>query len=183
MGSFVYVDNSNVWIEGMHVSAVSKGIAKDLNQALQNRICDYDWVYDFGKLLEFAGGTKEEISRAILFGSRPPVNDSLWQIARKKGFEVKTEDRNYYTNREKKIDSGICTIIMEDSYTIINPKKDEVVLVAGDRDYVPTGESLKKRGILFSVCFWDHASQELKEVADNFHSLNKYLTYLALKII
>lgn len=28
MASFVYVDNSNVWIEGMRVSAVKKKISK-----------------------------------------------------------------------------------------------------------------------------------------------------------
>ena len=180
MASYVYVDNSNVWIEGMHIAAVNTGKAPSLAEAQKNNICDYSWSYDFGKLLSFAGGSASEIKRAKLFGSKPPLNDSLWNAAEANGFEVVTEDRNYYTNKEKKIDSGICTAIMEDSYELIIPGEDEVILVAGDRDYVPTVESLKRRGITFSVCFWDHAARELKEAVDKFYSLNDYHSYLKL---
>lgn len=178
MATFVYVDNSNVWIEGMHLAAVKAGMASDLNDAQKNNICDYSWSYDFGKLLNFAGGNLADIKRAKLFGSKPPLNDSLWRAAEAQGFEVVTEDRNYYTNKEKKIDSGICTAIMEDSYELMTPGQDEVILVAGDRDYVPTIESLKRRGITFSVCFWDHAAREVKDVVDKFYSLNEYHAYL-----
>src|SRR5262245_18406896 len=57
---------------------------------------------DFGRLHEFAGGPSGEIGRAILYGSRPPANDSLWNMARRKGFEVIVHERNA-SNREKKI--------------------------------------------------------------------------------
>ena len=30
MANFLYVDNSNVWIEGMHVAAVKSGMAPDI---------------------------------------------------------------------------------------------------------------------------------------------------------
>ena len=178
MSSFVYVDNSNIWIEGRFVSAVKRGFARDIFDAHKRNICDTSWSYDFGKLLQFAGGQSEDISKATLFGSRPPKNDSLWTAAEAKGFTVVTEDRNFFTNKEKKIDSGICTMIMEDSFTIIKPRVDEVVLVAGDRDYVPTVESLKKRDINFILCFWEHAARELLEVSDRFFTLNPYLEYL-----
>lgn len=177
MASFVYVDNSNIWIEGMHIAAVKSGMASSLDEAQSKNICGF-WSYDFGKLLSFAGGDIKHIRRAKLFGSRPPVNDSLWKAAEAEGFEVVTEDRSFYTNKEKKIDSGICTAILEDSYEVMIPGEDEVILVAGDRDYVPTAESLKRRGIKFSVCFWDHAARELKSVADTFYSLNNYHDYL-----
>lgn len=178
MASYVYVDNSNVWIEGMHIAAVKAGMVPTLQEAQTNNICDYSWSYDFGKLLSFAGGDSSQIKRAKLFGSKPPLNDSLWKAAESQGFEVITEDRNYYTNKEKKIDSGICTAIMEDSYEMMKPGEDEVILVAGDRDYVPTIESLKRRGIAFSICFWDHAAREIKDASNNFYSLNKYHDYL-----
>src|SRR5215213_5494632 len=112
MANYLYVDNSNVWIEGMHVSAVAKGIAPEIWSALQNKICDYDWKIDFGKLHEFAGG--DDIGKAFLYGSRPPANDTLWQIARSKGFEVVTYDRNV-ANREKKVDIAIAKDIMKHS--------------------------------------------------------------------
>jgi len=35
---FVYVDNSNLWIEGMRVSAVRKGLAADAKDAMNRHI-------------------------------------------------------------------------------------------------------------------------------------------------
>jgi hypothetical protein len=37
MAILVYVDNSNVWIEGIHVSAVKNGHALDVYYALEGR--------------------------------------------------------------------------------------------------------------------------------------------------
>src|SRR5438552_17798268 len=86
MANFLYVDNSNVWIEGLHVAAVENGHAPSIWDAIENKICDYSWKLDFGKLYEFAGGERGQVGRAVLYGSRPPQNDSLWKIAAKKGF-------------------------------------------------------------------------------------------------
>lgn len=177
MSNFLYVDNSNVWIEGMHVSAVAQGIAPDIWGALNYGMCDYDWKIDFGKLYEFAGGQSSEVGRAVLYGSRPPKNDSLWTIAEKKGFEVFVHDRNI-ANKEKKIDTNIVTDIVSDSYEIMNPANDEITLVAGDKDYVPTIERLRSRGFTFHVVFWEHAAKELKEAATKFITLNPYLNHL-----
>jgi hypothetical protein len=71
MANFLYVDNSNVWIEGMHASAVAKGVAPDIWTAMEHRICDYDWKLDFGRLYEFAGGAASDVGRAVLYGSSP----------------------------------------------------------------------------------------------------------------
>lgn len=86
MANYLYVDNSNVWIEGMHVAAVLNGLAPDIWTALEHKICDYSWKLDFGRLLEFAGGDRAEIGRAVLYGSKPPPNDSLWAAAQRQGF-------------------------------------------------------------------------------------------------
>ncbi|MDQ3848326.1 MAG: NYN domain-containing protein [Thermoproteota archaeon] len=180
MSNFLYVDNSNVWIEGMHVSAVKEGIAPDIWAAFQHRICDYNWKMDFGKLYEFAGGQSSEVGRSVLYGSRPPANDSLWSMAEKKGFEVIVHDRSV-ANKEKKIDTSIVTDIVSDSYELMNPDSDEITLVAGDKDYVPTIERLRKRGFEFHVVFWEHAARELKDAASKFISLNPYLDFLRLK--
>ncbi|MFL6286538.1 MAG: NYN domain-containing protein, partial [Pyrinomonadaceae bacterium] len=63
----------------------------------------------------------------------------------------------------------------------MNPSNDEVTLVAGDGDYVPTIEKLRKRGFEFHVVFWEHASRELKAAASKFVSLNPYLDFLRVK--
>lgn len=179
MANLLYVDNSNVWIEGMHVSAVRKGMAQDVGHAQQNKICDYDWKLDFGKLFQFAGGEKAEVKHAVLFGSRPPPNDSLWDAAKRKGFEVVVYDRNV-SGKEKKIDTDVVATMMEDSYERVDPATDEMTLVAGDADYVPAIEKLKKRKIKVHVVFWGHAAKELREVATKFIALDPYLEHLRL---
>jgi uncharacterized LabA/DUF88 family protein len=47
---------------------------------------------------------------------------------------------------------------------------DKVVLISGDRDYLPTVKSLSKRGVPTLVVFWKHAmSHDLRdEAADHF---------------
>ena len=162
----------------MHVAAAENGKAPDVWSAVQNRICDYEWKIDFGKLFQFAAGDKSEVKRSALFGSRPPKNDSLWNIARDRGFEVIVHDRNV-ANKEKKVDAEIVTQMMADSYTSFE-EGDEFTLVAGDGDYVPTVEHLVGRGIKVTVTFWNHANRELKEMCSEFVSLNKYLSHLAV---
>lgn len=112
MANLLYVDNSNVWIEGMHVAAFHAGHAPSVWDAVQNKICNYDWKLDFGKLFQFAGGDRKDVKKAALFGSRPPQNDSVWDAAKRKGFEVIVYDRNV-ANHEKKIDTDIVATMME----------------------------------------------------------------------
>lgn len=177
MANLLYVDNSNVWIEGLHVAAFASGMVPDVWTAVQNRVCDYNWKLDFGKLFHFAGGERKEVRRACLFGSRPPKNDSLWAAAQHQGFEPVVYDRNV-ANHEKKIDTDIVATMIEDSYEILRKGEDEITLVAGDSDYVPAIEKLKKRGIHVDVVFWAHAARELKESASRFVSLDPYLDHL-----
>jgi uncharacterized LabA/DUF88 family protein len=179
MTNFLYVDNSNVWIEGMHVSAVANGLAPSIWDAQQYNITDPSWRMDFGKLYQFAGGERHEVGKAVLYGSRPPANDSLWDMARSKGFEVVVYDRNA-ANKEKKIDTSIAVDMITDSYELMDPKRDEVTLVCGDRDLVPAVEKLVKRGFKVDVVFWDHVAAELKSCCTRFVSLNSKLTLLAL---
>jgi uncharacterized LabA/DUF88 family protein len=166
---FVYVDNSNLWIEGMRVSAVRKGMAKSPQDAMERQILDHDWSYDFGKLYRAVCRAGTQIGRSSLFGSKPPANDSLWEMARRQGFEVTTFDRSY-SNQEKEVDVAISTQLMEDSYEHMRVERgDRAVLISGDRDYTPTVKSLAKRGLPTTVVFWDHATaRALKEAADDY---------------
>ena len=69
--------------------------------------------------------------------------------------------------------------MIEDSYEILALGEDEITLVAGDSDYVPAIEKLKKRNIPVHVVFWNHAARELKETASKFINLDPYLEHLA----
>lgn len=178
MSEYVYVDNSNVFIEGQRASAVAQGMAVNIYDATDNRIVDFRYRMDFSRLHKFAAGDDpERIRRAMLFGSRPPHNGDLWSIARAAGFEVVVEDRSI-GNREKKIDTGIAVAMIKDAYTLVERNQDTITLVAGDADYVPVVRTLVGDGCKVVVMFWDHASRELKSECSQFVNLNPYLAYL-----
>lgn len=180
MALFVYVDNSNIWIEGMRVSAVKKGLATSAQDAMNRKITDHDWAYDFGRLYEAICPDSAQIGRSSLFGSRPPANDSLWDLAAHAGFEVKVFDRNF-ANKEKEVDAAITTMMLEDSFMYMRAdRSDRAVLVAGDRDYVPAIESLARRGFPTTVVFWEHATaRDLRSQADDFVDLDPLFAHIS----
>ena len=178
MSEYIYMDNSNIFIESRRISAVQKGLAKDLRQAMDYDIQDKSYRLDFGKLHTFvAGNDPKKIARATLFGSRPPANDTLWAIAKKAGFDTHIEDRNI-RNKEKKIDTGIVAAMVKDAYTVVNKTTDTITLVAGDGDFVPGIQPLVSDGYRVEVVFWSNASRELKDACSKFVELDTYLDIL-----
>jgi hypothetical protein len=169
-----YVDNSNVFIEGQRVSAVTKVLAINLYDAIDRRIFDLTWQMDYGKLHQFICGEKHEIGTAKLWGS-PPPQDTFWRMVESKGWKVKTYDRSF--GKERKVDVAIGFQIARDSLKI-DKMKDEITFVAGDKDFVPVVEELVKDGYRVSVAFWDHAARELRDAASSFFSLNPWLDHL-----
>jgi hypothetical protein len=101
--NFTYIDNSNVYAEGCRVSAVSKGFpgAATIIEVMNNKVVDYDWKIDYGFLHDFACGKDDQIGCANLWGS-PPPSDTFWEMVKRKGFDVKTYDRNA-AGKEKKL--------------------------------------------------------------------------------
>lgn len=179
MANLLYVDNSNLWIEGMHVAAAHHGHAPDVWTAVENGICDHSWILNFAHLRDFAGGKRTDIRVARLFGSRLHLDDNArWQAAERAGFDVVMYER-VAARHEKKVDTAIVAAMIEDSYEILKPGQDEVTLVAGDADYVPAVERLRKRDIPVHVVFWAHAARELKAVASRFINLDPWLEHLA----
>jgi len=178
MKTYTYGDNSNLFIEGRRVSAVAKGLAPNIYDAMNNRVLDQSWDIDYGKLHTFLCGTdKKEIGGARLWGS-PPPSDSFWKMVERKGFGVQTFERNA-ANKEKKLDMAIGHRMTKEAYTIIDKANDEIALVAGDKDFVPVVVDLVAEGFTVVVVFWDHAAKELKDVASSFLSLNSHLNHIA----
>lgn len=174
MSYYVFVDNSNVWIEGKYVSGIIKGLAQSLEEAHNNKIQDNSWTIDFGKLLYCVTETNiSDISEAVLIGSKPTDKDSLWNAMEKAGFTVVNKSRNA-ANKEKQIDTGIVSVICKYLYKNAKPG-DTFVLVMGDSDYVPVVKDIKDEHINVVVAFWDHASSELKSRSDKFISLNEII--------
>lgn len=180
MKSYTYIDNSNVFIEAQRVAAVNSGMAADLGDAIDRRVFDFSYKLDYGKLYEyFCGENQSEIGCAKLWGS-PPPSDSFWEMVERKGFEVVTYDRNA-AGKEKKVDVAIAYAMTKDAYTKIDKSNSEIVLVAGDKDYVPVIEDLKSEGFRVVVVFWNQAARELREAATKFISLDQWHDYLQLK--
>lgn len=175
--NFTYVDNSNVFIEGQRVSAVEKGLARDINDAMDCGITDPHWGIDYGALHNIVCGQPSEIGAARLCGSIPP-GDSFWKMVERHGFDVRTYDRNVI-GKEKKVDVTITLWMIRDAYSgAIKRGVDEITLVAGDNDYVPVVEDLVENGHTVDVVFWSHAGRELREAARKFVALNQYLSFL-----
>ena len=170
MSYFVFVDNSNVWIEGKFASAVAKGWAKNIYEAHSRKCDDTAWRIDFGKLLHcVADGNIADIKKAVLFGSKPPHNDSLWHAMAKAQFEVAALDRNI-ANKEKAIDTGIIAKIAKSLYKEAS-EGDTFVLVMGDKDFKPAIEAIREENCKSVVAFWDNAAAELVSEADAFLNL------------
>lgn len=179
MTSWVYVDNSNVFIEGKRLSAIKLGLAANLAEANSQNIFDSKYRMCFGKLNDFVTGHARGEMRARLFGSRPPANDMIWNIATRNGFEVTVYDRNA-GNKEKKLDTGIVAMMVRDACKNAQAG-DTFTIVSGDVDYVPAVEMVRGEGFDVNVVFWEHAGRELKSSASSFISLDPHLDALRLR--
>ena len=175
MGKYIYVDNSNVWIEGKYHSAVEKGMIAEISEAHENKICDMGWAYDFQKLKEIVcDGNLSDVKRAVLYGSCPPENKSLWNAARKAGFEVFNPQRNAQ-NKEKRVDTGLIKEICKDLYKGTIRDIDEIILVVGDSDYAPVAEAIKDEKKKYTLAFWDNVAEIMKENSAKFINLNLHI--------
>lgn len=134
----IIVDNSNIWIEGMKLSAKLKHMPEPLDG---KEACDYSWRIDFGKLLNVVAEGLT-IRKAILVGSRPPKNDSLWNAAKIKGFEVIVQDRNSQ-NKEKAVDTKL---VAKGVQTICTTGPAVLKVLSGDSDFLPLIEVANECG-------------------------------------
>lgn len=127
----VVVDNSNVFIEGQKFSAINKGVVK--KTAFERDPQDPSWRIDFGGLL-LAMSQGRIVEHAILVGSRPPQNDSVWKEAENRGFEVTVHDRGSQ-NEEKAVDTELVAQATEFICCCVDQM--DLAIASGDRDFIP----------------------------------------------
>lgn len=177
MKSRLYIDYSNVTIEARRVSAVRLGYAEDMMDAMVRNVLDPHYRLDIRRLRAFC--TDGADGEAVLCGSfRTSEYDSpAWDLYRSMGFEVVLQARNSF-NQEKAVDGNLMTRMLTDTFDRPGAKEDLVILVAGDRDYVPAVRALVAAGVCVEVHFWDHASWHLKEAATEFVRMDRYLECL-----
>lgn len=152
-----------------------RGTSPDISVAVETRDFDNTFRLDFGKVLEIAN--HKPIKVAKFYGSRPPEDDSVWNMTKKVGFETVIVDRNY-SNKEKGVDTQLVVDMLKDS-TNADPKHDIFILIAGDADYIPVIREIKGN-FRVQVLFWNHASIDLKKET-KFISLDGYFNKIRVK--
>lgn len=167
----LFVDNSNVKIEGGRLSYANRS-----NGGRRGPEVDNAYQIDWGKFLHLvkSRGNRLLAQVPILYGSRPPPDDSVWEEIRKEGFDVKVFDRNI-RHKEKGVDMEMGMDVVERLFECAEPST--LVIAAGDADFKGIVERAKKRGWKVEVWFWGNAAQEMKSAAE-FVDLDKALDYL-----
>lgn len=158
--AYVFVDNSNVWIEGKKISGRGRKPAVPSN---------YRYRIEYGKLLQHVLDGRELAAVPKLYGSEPPPNDSVWNVIKGQGFDVKVFKRNIF-NREKGVDMRMGLDIGR--LVLTEQEKATVVIVAGDADFVQVVEDAHAAHWKIEAWYWSNAAGDLKKVVDRFESLN-----------
>ena len=150
----MFVDDSNLWIAGMKVQG----------KKLKDTDIDTRYRIDLGKFLNLV--TEERhISKAFLYGSVPPPNDTVWKAAREKNFEVKTFQRSG-SGREKELDVAMGSDITETLFTLPYTEGVIFVTVTGDRDLKSPIEKVLKQRIQVELWSWEDAmAREFRHLA------------------
>jgi len=86
----LYLDNSNVFIEGQQVYAARQDGGKALSREL-----DKKYRLDFGKLIEITCGFDSDLGKLMFYGSEPPPTDSFGGRLRNMAFRIK-----YFSGQE-----------------------------------------------------------------------------------
>ena len=159
----ILVDSSNTFICGQELSARKRKL--EHNQ-------DYSWRIDFGALLREVAND-HQIIKALLVGSTPPPNDSLWDSAKRGGFEVKTYVRSP-SGDEKVVDTEILASGLKVIYT--HPKPAVLKLLSGDRDFIPLIREAYEAGWETELWGFSHCiSNELQQMAHRVILLDNML--------
>ena len=72
MSVYVFVDNSNIWIEGKKASGKAKNPPVPSN---------YNYRIEYGHLLNHVCKGRTLGDMPMLYGSEPPPNDSVWKLS------------------------------------------------------------------------------------------------------
>ena len=161
--AYVFVDNSNVWIEGKKISGRKSKPPVPANSFYR---------IDYGKLLKHVLDSRGLAAEPKLYGSEPPPNDSVWEMIRSKGFDVKIFQRNIY-NKEKGVDMRMGLDIVK--LVLSQPEKAPVVIVAGDADFIPVVDDGQAAGWKIEAWYWKQAADNLKKAVDRFMVLDSAL--------
>ena len=165
-GVYVFIDNSNLWINAKRVAKPSRMVTKE----------DHRVRIEFGKLTEYVSRGRE-IRKVFVCGSRPPPADSVWDKMREHGCDVDVKERSSRTGKEKGIDSQIGVGMLD---VFFKQEPETIVLISGDADMLPHIEYIlrnNEKKWKVEVCSWqDSTASCLKNLPGRFG--NAQVTFL-----
>jgi hypothetical protein len=171
MKSYIFVDNSNVFIEGQRAAAKAEG-SEDMGKLYR---------LDFGKLFAFltSAGSKaffaiEEEVYPKLYGSEPPPLDSIWKILEEMGVGLKVFKKNP-RGIEKRVDAALILDFGKLIYKLQTKPDGELVIVAGDADYYDLIGEGKQTGWKVRIACWRHATAQIIQRLPEFEDLTPHL--------
>ena len=155
---YVFLDHSNLWVAGQ------KATAKKLVDADS----DSRFRVDLGRFLQLL--TKDRaISKACLYGSIPPLIDTVWKAAREKKFIVYIFKRSV-GGRVKEIHGAMARDMMKTLHTK-NKANATFIVVTGDRNLKPVIDDILESSVHVELWSWEDAmAREFRQLA-NTHNL------------
>lgn len=157
---YVFIDDSNLWIEG------KKAHAKELVDAN----IDPRFRVDLGKFLHLVVTEGRHTTKAFLYGSVPPPNDSVWKAAKEKNYVVQTFLRSD-KGREKEVDVAMARDITKNLSRLIYSENESTenvtfIIVTGDRDLKPPIDSVLEEGVPVELWSWaDSMARAFRQLA------------------
>jgi NYN domain len=180
----IYIDNSNLWIQGQKTYAEKKGLDVSF---------DPTWRFDAGRVKDILTKKSrlgdDEINfnvKVELYGSTPPPVDTVWEAIESHDVTVNTFARSTWTGREKQVDQRIAvdsaSQAADDQHGGI---RSEFMLVSGDSDLLPAVEAIVKRGFPVHIWSWENCLasvyKQQKEELIQVHFLDDYLEAIGFR--
>lgn len=164
------VDNSNLFIGGRKYSARRKGVRPNGNG---DEPSDPSWRLNFDALREHLASGRE-IHAAVMVGSGPSEESSVWDAARQSGFKVVVHDRRH--EAEKAVDTELVARGSE----IIATAEERMTLVLGsaDLDFIPLVDLAHRHGWDVELCAFttDYPEEgDLAQAVDSVRPLDEAL--------
>ena len=143
----VFIDNSNLWIEGKKAYAASKNLQVEE---------DSRWRVDMGKLVGVVLHGRKCSQQPLLCGSIPPPVDSVWKCFEKQNIRVITFARSGYSGKEKQVDTTLVAQSVLDASQHAH-SNHTIIFVSGDSDMKPGIDVALGLGVKVEVWSWRHS--------------------------
>lgn len=158
----MFIDESNLWIEGKTVHA-SKLKLTDADKDPRFRI-------DYGKLVELLIEDRY-MSKCFIYGSNPCLIDTIWKIEEKYNFIVKTFERSCI-GKEKEVDVAMVCDMLQSLYESPNIDNVTFIVITGDRDFKQPVEIILEKGVQVELWSWEHSlAKEYTKMTNKYFSV------------